>query len=318
MSIEPRDVPADEPTMELHYRTYRHFLQTRLGASVCRISVDAGFLCPHRESRRSGGCIYCNNEGFSSKYADPRLPVREQVLKALAARRKRPSAFITYFQSFTNTYGVAEKLESLYREALDVEGCVGIAVGTRPDCIDDEVLSLFEKLARQCFVTVEYGLQSPHDSSLAWMNRGHDFACFADAVRRTAGRGIYVGTHLILGIPGESRQMMLESASIVSALPIDLLKLHQLQVVRNTEMAIRYSDSPFPLWDLEGYSDFICDFIERLRPEVVIQRLFSHCRKDLLAGPDWKLDGHGIDQYLQSRIRERSVQQGRLYHAEPR
>lgn len=304
--------------MERYYRTYSHFMHLFFGFPVSRISVDAGFLCPHRASRDGGGCIYCNNESFSSGNFNSPLSVKEQIAKAVAARKKPPARFITYFQSYTNTFGPIERLEALYHEALTTEGCVGIAVGTRPDCIDDEVLSLLERLGRTGFITVEYGLQSPYRESLRWMNRGHDFECFVDAVRRTAERGLYVGAHLILGIPGESRQMMLDSAFKVSELPIHFLKLHQLQIVKNTELALQFSRAPFPLWEIDDYADFLCDFIERLRSDIVIQRLYSLCRHGLLIGPDWKLNGHEIDRILHNRIRERSVQQGRYYPAETR
>lgn len=299
--------------MERFYRTYSHFIQSRFGAPVSRISVDAGFLCPHRAGRDGGGCIYCNNESFSSINFNSHLPVKEQIAGAVARRKKPPARFITYFQSYTNTFAPVEKLEVLYNEALAVDGCVGIAVGTRPDCIDDNVLSLLERLGRSHFITVEYGLQSPYDESLRWMNRGHDFGCFVDAVCRTAERGLFIGAHVILGIPGESRQMMLDSAYKVSALPIHILKLHQLQIVKNTELALQFSCNPFTLWEINDYADFLCDFIERLRGDIVIQRLYSLCRQDLLIAPDWKLNGHEIDHILERRIRERDVKQGRHY-----
>ncbi len=301
------------PPMEHHYRTYSHFLQSHFGAPVSRICVDAGFLCPNRTSRDGGGCIYCNNASFSSKNCNPLLPVKEQISEAITGRRHSPARFITYFQSYSNTCGPVEKLQALYHEALSMEGCVGIAIGTRPDCIDDDVLCMLERLGKTHFITIEYGLQSPYERSLRWMKRGHDFGCFVDAVLRTARRGLYVGTHLILGIPGESRQMMLDTASKVSSLPVHFLKLHQLQIIKNTELAIVYSQAPFPLWEMDEYADFLCDFIEKLRHDIVIQRLYSLCRPGLLIGPDWKRNGHEIDHHLQSRIRERQVQQGRYF-----
>jgi radical SAM protein (TIGR01212 family) len=202
-------------------------------------------------------------------------------------------------------------LRTLYEQAISFENCVGISIGTRSDCVDDEKLTLLEELAARTSVTLEYGLQSPHLKSLLWMRRGHDYDSFVRAVEETARRRILTGAHIILGIPGETREMMRETAVLISGLPIRFLKIHQLQVIRGTPLSNLYEKNPFPLWDLDEYADFICEFIEELRQDMVIQRLYSTSRPDLLIGPVWGGIRRDVDRILHERIRSRHVIQGR-------
>jgi uncharacterized protein len=302
--------------LETHFRTYSHFLRRSFGRPVSRISVAAGFSCPNRDGTVGvDGCIYCNNESFSPALSLSHLDIRHQVLHLRSQRSRKAalgatSPFIVYFQPFTNTHAPVERLERLYREALSIEGCRGIAIGTRPDAVDDEKIALLADIARNAHVTIEYGLQSTHEKSLTWMNRGHTYRAFIDAVHMTAGKNIHIGSHIILGIPGESRELMLQTARELSSLPIDFLKIHQLQVMKDTRLEHLYQVNPFPLWNLTDYADFLCDFLEELREDIVVQRLYSLSRPGLLIGPQWGMSKSKIEEYLQARIRSRNIRQG--------
>lgn len=299
---------TQEP-LERFYRTYPYFLRHHFGFPVYRVSINAGFTCPNRDGTLgTTGCIYCNNESFSPPGALSEDSLETRIEKGL--RRFRREKFIVYFQSYSNTYGTLNTLRNLYERALSFPGCVGLSIGTRPDCVDSEKLAFLESLAGRTFLTVEYGLQSPHEASLRWMKRGHGFDTFAQAVVDTAGRGILVCVHIILGIPGETLEMMRETARVISELPIDLLKIHQLQVIKGTVMAQMYEGNPFPLWNIDEYADFLCDFLEELREDMVVQRLYSLARPGLLMGPDWGKSSREIDRFLHSRIMKRKVVQG--------
>ncbi len=289
------------------------YLLAHFGEKISRVSVDAGVSCPHRgESRVGGGCIFCNNESFRPSYAEAHLPLDYQVAGGLRHFKKRRK-FIIYFQAFSNTSAPVDRLRMLYGEALSIPGCVGLSIGTRPDCIDDEKLSLLEDLACRSFITVEYGLQSPYDQSLEWMKRGHDYRCFCDAVKKTAARNIHVATHIIMGLPGETEEMMLRTARMLSSLPLNFLKIHQLQVIRGTPLEQIYRESSFPLWKLDDYADFLCEFLEALRETIVIQRLYSLSHESLLIGPDWGKNKWDIERLIEDRLRDKGVQQGRKW-----
>ena len=272
------------------YRAFGQYLKDLFHEPVSKVNVDAGFTCPNRDGTVAvGGCIYCNNDSFRPSACTSSASVREQVEKGIPYLRRRYGAekFIVYFQPFTNTYAPVATLERLYREALDHPGIVGLAIGTRPDCVDEEKIALLETLARDHFILVEYGLQSVHDRTLAFINRGHDYACFQRAVEMTAGRGIGVGAHLILGFPTETREDMLAMADELSHLPIGFLKLHQLQVVAGTALAELYGKAPFPTFGYEDYLELVADFLERLSPDIVLQRLFAAAPEDILIAPVW-------------------------------
>ncbi len=265
-------------------------MKDRHGLPVYKVNVDAGFTCPNRDGSISvGGCIYCNNDSFRPGACSSTVPVSEQIRQGIPYLRRRYGAerFIVYFQAFTNTYAPVATLERLYREALAQPGVIGLAIGTRPDCVDEEKIALLEELARDRFILVEYGLQSIYDRTLEFINRGHDYACFGQAVELTAGRGIHIGAHLIRGFPTETREDILEMADAVSRLPIGFLKLHQLQVIRNTALAELFSAKPFPTLGYEDYLRLVADFLERLSPEVVLQRLFAAAPADILIAPVW-------------------------------
>lgn len=274
----------------MRYNSFGPYLKKRFGQTVHKVNIDAGFTCPNRDGTVGfGGCIYCNNDSFRPSSCKPTLTVREQVRRGITYLRKRYGAerFIAYFQPYTNTYAPVTELEHLYREALEESSVVGLAIGTRPDCIDEEKLLLLEDLAKDYFILIEYGLQSIYDKTLSFINRGHDYNAFLKALDMTAGRGIEIGAHIIVGFPTETMDEMLTVAEEVSQLPIHFLKIHQLQIIKDTALAEIYEERPFPVFGYEEYLRFLIDFIERLSPDIVIQRLFATAPDDILIAPRW-------------------------------
>lgn len=301
-----------------YYNEFGTYLRSIFGCKVQKITIDAGFTCPNRDGKVGrGGCTYCNNQTFNPAYCHRHLPVREQMIEGISffAHKYPTMRYLAYFQAYTNTYDSLDKLKERYEEALEVDGCVGIVIGTRPDCMPEELLDYLQELSQRTFVLVEYGIESTDDATLLRINRGHDYACAADAVKRTAARGIPVGAHIILGLPGEDRDALMHQASILSQLPITTLKLHQLQLIRGTRMAKEYEDSPddFSLFALDDYIETVIDYIERLRPDIVLERFASQSPKELLIAPDWGVKNHELADKVKRRMRERSTYQGRLF-----
>ncbi len=310
-------VPASIHQSVRRYHSFGQFMKDRYGVPVYKVNVDAGFTCPNRDGTVSvGGCIYCNNDSFRPGACSSAVSVSDQIQKGMPYLRRRYGAerFIVYFQAFTNTYAPVATLERLYREALGHPGVVGLAIGTRPDCVDEEKIALLEDLARDRFILVEYGLQSVHDRTLEFINRGHDVACFRDAVALTAGRGIHIGAHLILGFPTETNEQMLEMADAVSRMPVGFLKLHQLQVIRDTALAEMFSAKPFPPLGYQEYIALVADFLERLTPEVVIQRLFAAAPADILIAPVWDRTRSQFLNDLDAYLERNGRFQGRMFH----
>ncbi|MFP4477765.1 MAG: TIGR01212 family radical SAM protein [Desulfatibacillaceae bacterium] len=300
--------------MDKRHNDLAGFLRTRFGCRVQKITVDAGLTCPNRDgSLSTGGCAWCNALGSGTGMAAGGLSVSEQLRRGIerASRRYKAKKYIAYFQSYSNTYAPVEGLRELWEEALSVPGVVGLSIGTRPDCVSDPVLDLLESYARDRMVWVEYGLQTANDATLRALNRGHDSACFADAVRRTRGRGILVCAHTILGLPGETRGDMRDTADFVAGLDIDGIKLHLLYVVRNTALARMYERGEFRCLSLEEYADLVCDMLERLPENVVIQRLTGDPHPGELLAPQWALDKNRVRGYIFGRMEERDVRQGR-------
>ena len=283
-----------------------------------KISINAGFSCPNRDGTKGwGGCTYCNNQTFSPDYCQREKSVSQQLAEGIQFfRRKYPEMrYLAYFQSYTNTYGDIEELVTKYEEALRMEGVVGLIVGTRPDCMPDALLDYFAELVRRQFVMVEYGVESTLDRTLQRINRGHTYAEAEEAIRRTAARGIYTGAHLILGLPGETREEILRHATRISRLPLTTLKLHQLQLIRHTHMAREQELAPgdFHLYDVDEYVDLVVDFVERLNPDFVVERFVSQSPKELLIAPDWGLKNYEFVAKVDRRFAERQTWQGRLY-----
>jgi radical SAM protein (TIGR01212 family) len=299
----------------IRYNTYGRFLREKFGCRVYKVSVDGGFSCPNRDGTLGvGGCIYCNNDSFRSRSADKLKSIADQVQDGIEYSRKRFGAdkFIVYFQPFTNTHAPLETLIPLYEAAVDHPDIVGLSLGTRPDCVDDEKIAWLENLARTHFVTLEYGLQSIYDETLARINRGHNFQCWLDAMNRTRNRGIWLCTHIILGFPWETREEMLRTADILSNKGLDFLKLHHLHVVRNTLLESQYRANPFPLFELEEYADLVVDFLERLNPAICIERLFGAAPEEQLIGPVW---GKSNSEIREQRFVARNTYQGANYQS---
>ena len=285
-----------------------------------KISLNAGFTCPNRDGTVGyGGCTYCNNQTFNPEYCRTEKTVAVQLEegKRFFAHKYPEMKYLAYFQAYTNTYGELEALKCKYEEALAVDGVVGLVIGTRPDCMPDALLDYLETLARQTFVLVEYGIESTLDRTLRRINRGHTWQAAVDAVERTAARGLPVGGHVILGLPGESREDMLGQAADISRLPLDTLKLHQLQLIRGTRMAREYEERPedFHLFDdVNEYVALVVDYIQRLRPDLVLERFVSQSPKELLIAPDWGLKNYEFNHRLQKRMKELDAWQGKLYN----
>ncbi|HEX3034314.1 MAG TPA: TIGR01212 family radical SAM protein [Thermodesulfobacteriota bacterium] len=302
--------------MDKRYNSYSSYLREKFGCRVHKVSVDVGFTCPNRDgSVARGGCVYCNNDSFVPPYARARFSLDNQIRKGMEYLKKRFKAekFIIYFQAYTNTYDEIEKLERLYREALEYEGVVGLAVGTRSDCVDEEKIKLFEKLARNRFVSLEYGIESIYDKTLEFMNRGHNYESVLDAISLTKDRGIHIGAHVIVGFPTETEGEMLRMADEVSRLRIDSLKVHNLHIVKNTPLARMYIKEPFHLFGYEEYLDFISRFLERLSPEIVVERLFTDTPRDLLVSPIWNKNHNDILRGIEEELERRNTYQGKVF-----
>ena len=283
-----------------------------------KISINAGFTCPNRDGSKGwGGCTYCNNQTFSPEYCHTEKSVTEQLEEGIRffSRKYPEMKYLAYFQAYTNTYDELSSLKAKYEEALSYPGVVGLIVGTRPDCMPDALLDYFTELSREKFVMIEYGLESTLDKTLLRINRGHTYEESENAIRRTAERGIYTGAHLILGLPEESREEILHHADRLSGLPVTTLKLHQLQLIRNTRMAKEYAEHPeeFHLYTADEYIDLVIDFIEKLNPSIVVERFVSQSPKELLIAPDWGLKNFEFTAKVNKRIAERNARQGRLF-----
>jgi len=300
----------------IRYNPYGRFLKEKFGCRVYKVSVDAGFSCPNRDGTvAEGGCTYCNNDSFRAKSADRFKSVSEQVREGIGFLRAHSGAdkFIVYFQPFSNTHAPLQELIPLYESAIDHPDVVGISLGTRPDCIDEAKIAWLANLARTHFVTLEYGLQSIHDATLKRINRGHDFQCWVNAMRQTRDRGIWLCTHLILGFPWETRDEMLQAAGALSDHGVNILKLHHLHVVRDTVLEREYRGSPFPLPGLEEYAELVVDFLERLSPDIYIERFFGTAPKDQLVGPIWGKSKAEIRGFIEQRLVARQTWQGKQF-----
>lgn len=301
--------------MVSRYRTYSGWLRSKFGTTVYKVPVDGGFTCPNRDGKVGwGGCSYCNNESFRSAGTSPEKPVPKQIADGVAFLTRRYAArkFLVYWQHYTNTYAPVERLESLYRQALEADPrIVGMTVGTRPDCLEDEKLELLADLARRCYVSVELGLESFDDRTLQRVGRGHDAACFLEAVDRVRSRGIDVCVHLVCGFPDESREQMLGYADRLNRLNIRFLKLHHLHVVRGTRLAKEYAVRPFSLFSAREWAEFAADFLESLHPRIVLQRLFGWTPRRFLVAPVWPYSRAELYRLIGEVLEKRDAWQGK-------
>lgn len=303
------------------YNDYGTWLTAQLGMKAQKISLHAGFTCPNRDGKvGTGGCTYCNNQTFNPDYCAPTKSVAQQLEegKRFFARKYPDMKYLAYFQAYTNTYDSFSHLKAKYEEALSVPDVVGLIIGTRPDCMPPNLLRYLSELNRHTFLLVEYGVESVYDATLLRLNRGHTHAQTADAITRTVAQGIRVGAHLILGLPQESREDMLAEAEVLSSLPLTTLKLHQLQLIKGTRMAEEYFAHPehFHLFTADEYIDLVIDFLERLRPDLVLERFVSQSPSSLLALPGWGLKNHEFVAKVRRRMEERDSWQGKQYFSE--
>ena len=301
------------------YNSYADWFAGLFGGRVQKLSINAGFTCPNRDGTLGyGGCTYCNNEAFIPGYCTPEKSVTDQIEQGIAFHRRRyrrAERYIAYFQAYTNTYADIDKLTALYDEALNHPSVAGLVIGTRPDCINGELLDRLAVMARDYFVMIEYGIESVNDDILRRIKRGHDFTTAMKALKETELRGLNAGAHLIFGLPGESRSAIADSAEVISSLPLTSLKIRQLQLIKGTAMAMEYRKNPgaFDLYDLEEYLDLVITFTERLSPGIMIDRISGEAPPRLLDDPrDWHLRSSELFRLFEHRLEERNTWQGRL------
>jgi radical SAM protein (TIGR01212 family) len=299
------------------YYDYNTYLRDRFDERVQKIPLDAGFNCPNRDGTISDrGCIFCDNHGSGTgAMINQGMSISDQIKagKQFAEKRYKAKKYIAYFQSFTNTYAPVSQLREYYNQALAHSGMVGLSVGTRPDCVNKEILNLLRSYQKDYLVWLEYGLQSCHDRTLSFINRGHDYACFEKSVRMAHEYGLPICAHVILGLPGETREMMLDTAKAIASLPIKGVKAHLLYVVKNTVMDTLYKKGHYQCLKRDEYVELIIDFLELLPPQMIIQRLTGDPILSELVAPLWAADKAHNLLLIKKRLKERDTYQGRLF-----
>lgn len=306
----------------LRYNSFTQFLSGFFPFKVQKVSLNAGFTCPNRDGTKGyGGCTYCNNQTFNPAYCRTEKSITRQMEegKFFFAKKYPEMKYLAYFQAYTNTYAETDQLKRMYEEALAVRDVVGLVIGTRPDCMPDSLLAYLEELNKSTFLLVEYGIESTDDEVLRRINRGHTFACAADAICRTAACGILTGGHIIIGLPGETdreAQQIGRACNELSSLPLNTLKMHQLQLIKGTRMAHEYEEHPdnFHLYSADEYIDVVIDYVERLRPDMVLERFVSQSPPELLIAPDWGLKNYEFTAKVKKRMVERDTWQGKLWN----
>jgi radical SAM protein (TIGR01212 family) len=300
------------------YNEFAHFLKRHFPYKVQKISLNVGFTCPNRDGTKGrGGCTYCNNRTFNPDYCrtDRSVALQLEEGKQFFAHKYPDMKYLAYFQAYTNTYDATEQLKRKYEEALAVPDVVGLVIATRPDCVSDDLLDYLALLSRRTFVLLEYGIETADEATLLRINRRHTYRDTVDAITRTARRGIPTGGHIILGLPGETRDSLVAQAAVLSRLPLTTLKIHQLQVIRGTRMADEYHRHPedFGFLQLDAYLDLLVDYLEHLRPDLVLERFVSQSPRELLLAPDWRLKNHEFTAVLRKRMTQLGAYQGKKY-----
>ena len=291
----------------MFYKDYSHWIREQFPFRVQKISVDAAFSCPNRDGRLSlGGCTFCDNKTFNPSYCDRGKSITQQLEegKAFFAKKYPEMKYLAYFQAYSNTYAPLEELKRKYEEALAVDEVVGLVIGTRPDCVSDEALDYLQQLNQRTFLIVEYGIESANDNTLRRINRGHTFDCSRQAIIKAHQRGIITCGHIILGLPGEDEEEMLHQASTISQLPLDILKLHQLQIIKGTPLAKEYEAHPFHVFSAEEYVNLVIRYVSQLRNDLVLERFVSQSPPNMVIAPKWGLKNHEFTDLLNKRIRE--------------
>lgn len=297
----------------MEYKEFGTWLQAELGCKAQKLSVDAGLTCPNRDGTLGrGGCTFCDNRSFNPAYCRQGGSITDQLEagKRFFARKYPTMKYLAYFQSYSNSYGTLSHLKELYEEALRVPDVVGLVIGTRPDCMPDALLEYLEELNRRTFLLVEYGVESANEETLVRVNRGHTFAQARECIIRTAQRGIRVGVHMILGFPWETRSELIRQAQLIASLPITTLKLHQLQVIKGTQLAREYELHPWPLPTAEEYVDLVLEYISHLPSSLVLERFVSQSPPEYVIAPRWGLKNHEFSALVKKAIQKRSTQLG--------
>ena len=306
---------------ERRFNSYAAYFRRVFGHRMQKVTINAGFSCPNRDGKIStGGCTFCDNAAFTPSYCDSTKSITQQIDEGIEFHRKRyrtAQQYLAYFQSFSNTYAPLERLRECYDEALAHPDIAGIVVGTRPDCVDEQKLDYFAELSRKKYVTIEYGVESCYDETLRRINRGHDFATAERAIRMTAERGIHCGAHFILGLPGESDEMLIEQVERINALPLTTIKFHQLQLFRGTPLAREWDEHPerFRFWTIEEYLDLFVEILRRLRPDIVVERFAGEAPPRYHHTEGWGLvRNEQLLAMLDKRLEQRGVHQGDIFN----
>lgn len=300
------------------YNDLSGYFRERFGQRVQKLSVNAGFTCPNRDGTVGvGGCTFCNNSTFNPSYCEPEKSVEAQLRQGMDFFKTRYDSqmYLAYFQAYSNTYASLDVLKKLYEEAIAVPGISGLVIGTRPDCVDPSLLEYLEILARDYFISVEYGVESAADQTLQRVNRGHNYTQAVEAIVQTAGRGLHVGAHFILGLPGENETHYMKLISKINTLPLDSVKFHQLQIVKGTAIASEFDQNPsdFQLFDADSYIDLVIRLLEKLKPDIIVERFVSESPKDLLIAPRWGMKNFEVVDKLVAEMNRRNTWQGRLF-----
>jgi hypothetical protein len=301
------------------YNDYSSFIKSRFSQRVQKVSINTGFSCPNRDgSKGLGGCTYCNNNSFKPFYTKPNKSVSQQLEEGIAffSKKYKTQQYLAYFQSYTNTYTDIDILRDVYWEAVNHPGVIGLVVGTRPDCISEEILNLLEEISKDHYVALEFGVESTLNRTLALINRCHTYEETKVAYEKAAGRGLHLGAHMILGLPGESREEMLRHAIELSKLPIQTLKLHHLQIIKNTRMAVQLKETPemFQLFQPDEYVDFVTEFIALLRPDIILERFIAEAPTGLLVAPQWNgLKNFEVVSKIDKALMAKDTWQGKAY-----
>lgn len=299
--------------MSNYYLTFSDFLKSKFGQKVYKVTLDAGFSCPNRDGTLSSdGCIFCDDSGSFSRLYSPKLSIEEQLRVGMSKIKDRYHAekFLAYFQAYTNTYKPVEELKHIYNKVF-VEDIVGMSIGTRPDCVDEEKLDLISSYAvENRFIQVEYGIQSVHDKTLKFINRGHDFACFEKACKASKDRGLTVCAHVILGLPNESYDDMMQTAKTLASMGIDGIKIHMLAVLEGTKIHKMFNDGKINLMSEEDYITTVCDFLELLPPDMVVQRLAGNGKRELRIQPRWLGKKLELVGKMEKEFERRGTKQG--------
>jgi uncharacterized protein len=300
------------------FNSYSEYIKNKFGGRLQKLAIDAGFTCPNRDSfKGTGGCTYCNNDAFNPSYCNPEKTIRRQLQEGIEFHRtryRRAKGYLAYFQTYSNTYAPLEKLKPLYEEALSHPGVKGLVIGTRPDCVDDQILDYLADLCRKTYVIIEYGIESCYNKTLQRINRGHDFETTVDAIERSIDRGIMTGGHVIIGLPGESENEILTEVQILSRLHLGTIKFHQLQIIRGTKMGDEFENHPedFTLFKLNEYLELMVKIIERLNPGFIVERIAGEASPKYNLNPSWGLRYDQILVKFEELLEKEDTWQGRL------